>query len=205
MDGVVCNSIPFHKQAWKEFMSAHNIKYSEEFFDTHVNGQTNDEIFVLLFGHNISKTKRQRLIEEKEKIFRKLYKPHIKPLSGLIEFLKEQTKNKIKIALATAGPEKNVKLILTKTKTKKYFNAIVDDKGVKKGKPDPEIFLKAAKKLKTKPADCIVFEDAISGVEAGKRAGMKVIGILTNYSKKQLHKADAFAKDFTNINKIINF
>ncbi|MFZ2190477.1 MAG: HAD family phosphatase [Candidatus Magasanikiibacteriota bacterium] len=204
MDGVVCDSIPFHKQAWKEFMSRHGIKYSEKFFDKHINGQTNDEIFARLFKHNLNNAEKQKLIEQKETIYRRLYKPHIKPLPGLIKFLKEQTKNKVKIALATAGPEKNVNFVLTKTKTKKYFTAIVDDKGVKKGKPDPEIFLKAAKKLKTKPTDCIVFEDAITGVEAGKRAGMKVVGILTNYSKKQLCKADAFAKDFTNINKIIN-
>lgn len=204
MDGVVCDNIPYHKKAWKKFLRHYGFSYSDKFFDAHINGQTNGEILTRLFGKKITTAEIKRYINEKEKFYRQLYAPHVKPLPGLIDFLKLLKKDKHKIALATSAPEENVKFILKKTRTKKYFSVIVDANDVKHGKPHPEIFLKAAKKLHTGPADCLIFEDSILGVEAGKRAGMMVVGILTSNSKKELHLADEFAKNFTKI-KIINF
>jgi len=197
MDGVVCNNIPYHKKAWAQFMQAHGFKFSDTYFDQHINGETNEEIFQQLFKRKLKPTEIKNFIHEKESAYRKIYTPHIKPLSGLLKLLKQLSKNKCKIALATSAPEENVKFVLSKTKTKKYFKTIVDSKNIKNGKPHPEVFLKAAKKLHTKPENCVVFEDSILGVEAGKRAGMKVVGILTSYSKKQLHLADEFTADFT--------
>jgi beta-phosphoglucomutase family hydrolase len=199
MDGVICHNIPYHKKAWAKFMTNHGFKFTNKFFDTHINGQTNEEILNRIFGKKLTVIKTKKFVEEKESIYRKIYTPHIKPLPGLLDFLKHLTKIKAKIALATSGPEENVKFTLGKTKTQKYFKVIVDSRDIKNGKPHPEVFLKAAKKLKTQPKNCLVFEDSILGVEAGKRADMQVIGILTSYSKKQLHLADGFAKDFTKI------
>ncbi len=199
MDGVVCNNIPFHKKAWIKFMKHYGFIYSKKFFDTQINGKTNKEILTKLFGKNISREKINKYASEKEKFYRQIYSPDIKPLPGLITFLKKLKKQKHQIALATSAPAENVKFVLEKTKTKKYFSKIVDAKNLKHGKPHPEIFLKTAKKLNTKPANCVVFEDSMLGVKAGKRAGMKVIGILSTCSKKELHLADKFAKNFVKI------
>ena len=105
----------------------------------------------------------------------------------------------IKIALATSAPSVNVKFTLAKTGLRKYFKIIIDAKGVKRGKPYPDIFLKAAKNLKTKPSRCIIFEDTFHGIEAAKRAGMKVIAVATSHSAKEISHADLVIKDFSQI------
>lgn len=204
MDGVIVDNIPYHKKAWASFMQKYGFKYSDKFFDTHINGQTNEEILTRLFGKKITLPEIKKYINEKETIYRKIYEPHIEPLPGLLDLLKKLKRENYKIALATSGPEENVNFVLKKTKTKKYFAVIVDAKDIKNGKPHPEIFLKVAKKLRTDPIDCIVFEDSILGVKAAKNAGMKVIGILTSYSTKQLHLANKFTKNFINMEKLIN-
>jgi len=196
MDGVVVDNIPYHKKAWNKFMTKHGFKYSDKYFDTYINGETNEEILTKLFGKKISKSEIEKYINIKENFYRKTYSPHIKPLPGLLKFLKKLKTENIPIALATAAPQENVDFVLKKTKTKKYFSVVVDSKDVKNGKPHPEIFLKASKKLHTKPDNCIVFEDSILGVKAGKRAKMKVIGVLTSNTKKELHQADNFINDF---------
>ena len=96
MDGVICHNIPYHKQAWAKFMRAHDFVYSDKFFDAHINGQTNEEILKQLFGKKITDAKTKKYINKKERFYRKIYTPYIKPLPGLITFLEELTKNKIK-------------------------------------------------------------------------------------------------------------
>lgn len=196
MDGVVVDNIPYHKQAWKKFMTKYGFVYSNKYFDKYINGQTGKEILTKLFGENISATEIKKYINIKQDLYYKSYLPHIKPLPGLLKFLKKLQTNNIPIALATAASQENMDFVLKKTKTKKYFSIVVNANDVKNGKPHPEIFLKAAKKLHTKPVDCVVFEDSILGVKAGKRAKMKVIGVLTSNTKQELHRADRFIKDF---------
>jgi len=106
-------------------------------------------------------------------------------LPGAREFLELVRKAGIKTALGSAS--KNSGIILEKTNLTPYFDAIIDGNHVTKAKPDPEVFLKGAEALQTQPADCVVFEDAIAGVEAALAGGMKVVGI---GSKEILNKAD---------------
>ncbi|HYV33635.1 MAG TPA: HAD family phosphatase, partial [Candidatus Limnocylindria bacterium] len=82
---------------------------------------------------------------------------------------------------------------------RKYFHYIIDASGVKRGKPSPDIFLKAARNLKVKPSDCIIFEDTFHGIEAAKRAGMKVVALATSHPAKEIRHADLVIKDFTKI------
>lgn len=103
------------------------------------------------------------------------------------------------MALATSAPPKNVALVFKKTKLKKYFKFVIDATGVKHGKPAPDIFLKAAKKLGAKPQNCVVFEDALNGVTAARRAKMKLVAVTTTYTKNQLAPANWFIKDFSKI------
>src|SRR5690606_3707834 len=106
-------------------------------------------------------------------------------LPGSREFLEELKAAEIKIALGSAS--KNAKIILEKTNITQFFDAIVDGNMVHASKPDPEVFLMGAKLLATHPKECVVFEDAISGVEAAIAGGMKVIGV---GEKEVLQKAD---------------
>jgi beta-phosphoglucomutase len=91
------------------------------------------------------------------------------------------------LAIATTAPKKNWEFVLKALDIKEnIFSAILGDEDIKKGKPDPEIYLKTAKKLKVRPKECLVFEDSPVGVEAAKNAGMTVIGMLTKHTKEEL-------------------
>ncbi|KKK55189.1 hypothetical protein LCGC14_3077100, partial [marine sediment metagenome] len=103
-----------------------------------------------------------------------------------------------KVPLALGSASKNAKPILEKVDLLPYFKVIVDGTNVTKAKPDPEVFLIAAQKLNAKPENCIVFEDAVAGIEAAKAAGMTSIGI---GDSKTLTNADYVFKDFTEISK----
>jgi HAD superfamily hydrolase (TIGR01509 family) len=123
----------------------------------------------------------------------------IQPLKGLIDFLDKMDKAGIPRAIATSAPRANVDFTLEKTGTGKYFETILDDSFVTEGKPDPQIYLKSAAALGLQPGDCIVFEDSLSGVKAGKRAGCKVIGVTTTHSKAELAETDLTIDNFEGV------
>jgi len=200
MDGVIVKSIPFHVKAWVSFGKKHGFKITRKMFLHHFSGRVNNEILKYLFKRNLTKKELGKFISEKESLYRKIYKSYVKPVRGLIQFLEELKSNKIKIALATAAPPENVTFILKHTRTEKYFKKVVNASHVKLGKPNPEIYLKSAFKIKTNPQDCIVFEDALNGIEAAKRAKMKVVGVATSHDRKEISHADLVIKDFTQIN-----
>src|SRR3546814_435023 len=106
-------------------------------------------------------------------------------LPGVEALLIELRRKGIGSALGSAS--KNAQLILGKTAVGDFFDVVVDGNMVSRSKPDPEVFLTGAEKLRVSPADCVVFEDAAAGVEAAKRAGMKTVGI---GHPNELHEAD---------------
>lgn len=199
MDGVMVDNNPYHKNAWKAFVQKHGFSLSETELKEHVYGKTNHDTLRHLFGADISNDEIQQYAEEKEEIYRSLYKDSIQPTKGFIEFLDLLHSQNIPVAVATSAPPKNVEFVLSAIGAKKYFNIIVDDTDVKKGKPDPEIYLATAKKLHMNPADCIVFEDSLSGVQAALNAGMKVIAITTTHTKEELSNANHVVDDFTEV------
>jgi beta-phosphoglucomutase len=106
---------------------------------------------------------------------------------------------KISRAIATSAPRANVDFTLAKTNTGRYFSTVLDDSDVTVGKPDPQIYLKSADILGYKPGRCIVFEDSLSGVKAGKRAGCMVVGLTTTHTRSELVEADLVVDDFVGL------
>jgi HAD superfamily hydrolase (TIGR01509 family) len=160
-------------------------------------GRANKDWIPNLFGE-IPEKLRQEYADEKEALFREIYHD-IKPLDGLVDFLKLLDESGIKRAIATSAPRANVDFTLTKTHITPYFNVILDEAFVSIGKPHPEIYLKSAAALGMAPADCIVIEDSISGVKAGKAAGCKVIGVTTTHSEEELAGIDMVIRDFVGL------
>jgi len=117
-------------------------------------------------------------------------------VKGLVNFLDLLEENNIPKAIGTSAPRANVDFSLGFTQLEKYFSVILDDTFVTEGKPNPEIYIKAAKALGLLNSQCIVIEDSLSGVMAGKRAGSKVIGITTTHTAEELHEADLVINDF---------
>lgn len=198
MDGVIVDSNPFHKISLKQFCKKYGQDLSEEQLKEKIYGRTNKDWLVNVFG-NLDAKQLKQYAEEKEQLFRDLYQNDVKPLDGLIDFLQQLDKHKIPRAIATSAPRANVDFTLAKTETEKYFPVILDDTFVTRGKPDPEIYLKAAAALKFAPENCIVFEDSLSGVEAGKNAGCKVIGLTTTHSSRELNRTDFNIDSFLGI------
>lgn len=196
MDGVIIDSNPVHKIALRQFCKKHGYDLTEEHLREKIYGRTNKDWIPNVFG-SIPKEQVAAYADEKEALFRELYRADITPLKGLMEFLEQAKKLGIPQAIATSAPRANVDFTLEHTGAGKYFQAILDEAFVNKGKPDPEIYLKTAAALGFDPRKCVVFEDSLSGVDAGKAAGCKVVGLTTTHTAEELSKTDLCMKDFT--------
>lgn len=195
MDGVIVHTNPYHKTAIREFCGAHNIQLNELMLQNKVYGRTNRDWLTNVFGE-IDQEILEAYAYEKEELFRKIYEPHVKPLEGLREFLELLVTNNVPRAIATSAPPENVDFILDKTGLRKFFPITLDDRMVTHGKPNPEIYLKAAKALGLPNNKCIVIEDSLSGVTAGRKAGSKVIGVTTTHTPEELNEASYLIPNF---------
>lgn len=190
MDGVIVDNHAYHLKAWLSFFDQHQIAMSEEEYKQKVNGRTMQEIIATLFDKDHSPEQIRRLGEEKEALYRDMYQRAIQPTPGLRQFLDVLDQNNIPRAVATSAPPANVQFTMKKTGLAAYFPVIVDDTMVSRGKPDPEVYLTAAQQLDMPPAGCIVFEDAMLGIQAGKNAGMKVVGLATTHAREELERTE---------------
>ncbi|MFQ3212507.1 MAG: beta-phosphoglucomutase [Marivirga sp.] len=196
MDGVIVDNISYHIKALKEFLKGFGKEIDDEYFQQHLNGRTMQEV-VLSLKPDASKEEVMRLTEEKEALYRSLYKPFLSPTLGLLPFLMAAKKNGIRMAVATSAVTSNATFTLEGLSIREFFDVVVDSTMVTKGKPDPEIYLMAAKELNVAPKDCLVFEDALAGIQSAKNAGMDVVGIASSLSIEQLPgELVASAKDF---------
>lgn len=198
MDGVIIDSNPFHKIALKQFCKKYGHDLSEEELRDKIYGRTNKDWIRNVFGE-LPAEKLKAYADEKEQLFRELYADDIKPLNGLLNFLDATLEAGISLAIGTSAPRANVDFTLSKTGTGKYFKTILDESFVQRGKPDPEIYLKCASAIGMPPERCVVFEDSISGVQAGLAAGCKVVGILTTHSAAELAGTGLQAPDFSDL------
>lgn len=199
MDGTMINNMEYHQKAWAEFLKRHGISFTTEEFKEKISGKKNDQIFSLVFGKELSSEEIKQYTEEKEDLYRELYKPEIKEVPGLNNTIQELEKRDIKLAIATTAPEKNRNFGLKSLQLTDKFPIILGDEHVSHGKPHPEIYLETAKQLGVLPSECLVFEDSPPGVGSGKNAGMMVVGILTSHTAEQLHEADYTIKNFTEL------
>lgn len=198
MDGVIVDSNPFHKIALKAFCNKYGHDLSEEELREKIYGRRNQDWLVKVFGP-LKPVKLSAYADEKEALFRKIYENDIKPVDGLREFLKKLDRLGASRAIATSAPRSNVDFTLRKTGIGGHFKTILDDSFVTQGKPHPEVYLKAAAALEFKPEDCIVFEDSIAGVESGKKAGCKVVGITTTHPPGELMRTDYIIDNFVGL------
>jgi len=195
MDGVIVDTNPYHKISLRQFCEKYGYHLNEEDLIHKIYGRTNNEWIRTIFGP-LPKERILELGEEKEAMFRAIYKDAINPLSGLINFLQGLEEKRIPKAIGTSAPRSNVDFILEHTRLTKYFTTILDQSDVEHGKPDPEIYLKVAKRLGFSPQQCVVFEDSLSGVESAQRAGARVVGVTTTHSAEELAHTNLVIPDF---------
>lgn len=201
MDGVLVDNLDVHKRAFRLFFSRYGVDKSIEEL-SRMFGKGNDDIMrELMPADVVGRVGLRELGYEKEAIYREIYAPTIAPTRGLTEFLSESRRRGLKCAVGSSGCMANVDFVLDGCGIRDSFEAVVAGDRVSRCKPDPEIYLTAAAALGLAPAECIVFEDAEAGIEAGKRAGMKVVALSTTFSADFLRDtaADLIVDDFTQV------
>lgn len=200
MDGVLIDSNPYHKKALVQFCLSHGYDLTEEELREKIYGRTNKDWITNLFNGRVTGEELKKYADEKEALFRRLYKGFVKPVKGLIAFLELLEEKNITRAIATSAPRANVDFTLQETHMGEFFTTILDDSYVNKGKPDPEIYLKTAAAINYKPGHCVVIEDSLSGVSSARAAGTKVIGITTTHTREELSDTDLIIDNFTELN-----
>lgn len=179
LDGVIVDTAIYHYQAWKQMANDLGFDISEE-FNEKLKGVSRMESLDIILAHGgieLSEEKKLLLAAQKNENYLNLVST-MSPadiLPGVSDFFVQVKKENIKTALGSVS--KNAKLILERIGMLHDFDAIIDGTKIAKGKPDPEVFLKGAQELGVSPSDCLVFEDAVAGVEAAKNGGMKAVGI----------------------------
>ncbi len=199
MDGVLVDNFAWHLLAWETFCKRHKKYISADEFRDHVFGGNNPDHLRYIFGNDLSNELITRYSLEKEDIYRGLYAGKVTPVKGLIPFIKDLKKRKVPLAIATSAERSNVDFVLSAIGCTGFFDVIADASMISKGKPDPEVFLKAAALSGTNPEKCVVFEDSLKGIEAGLRARMKVVGVATTHYYAELTEAHRVIADFTEI------
>lgn len=150
----------------------------------------NDKVISELLGWTTDRAKIQLLSDRKEQMFREsIRQQRLEPLPGVRSFLEQLQAASIPCAVASSTPRENISCVLGLLGLEGFFQAIVCAEDVTHGKPNPEVFLLAAQKLKMQPERCVVFEDAHVGIEAALRAGSKVVGVATTHPAQSLQDA----------------
>jgi tRNA threonylcarbamoyl adenosine modification protein YeaZ len=189
VDGVIIDSAELHFRSWREALSKRGIDMSREQFEEGF-GRRNDDIIAQVANRVVSPELAAAINREKEEAYRQMVAGNARFFPGVMELMRSLKESGFKQAVASSAPPENLGLIVKEMKLEPFIEATVDASMVTKGKPDPEVFLKAAAKLGLTPKDCLVIEDAVAGVEAAKSAGMAVIAVSNTHPKEKLAAAD---------------
>lgn len=199
MDGVIVDSEPMHIEAEKQTLLEYGVNITTEELRSYTGTTAEFEFNDLIRKYKLNTTT-DSLFREKERILFRLLEGKTQPTKGVLDLIRNLKKHGIKLGIATSGHRKLAHYYLDKLGIEQLFDTVVCSEDITRSKPDPEIFLKAAKKLGVDPAECIVIEDSKLGIEAATKAGMKHIGYSNpNSGSQDLSKADYVISDFTKL------
>ena len=203
MDGTMINNMSYHLTAWEQMMHELNHPLRGKPLFSQLYG-SNKGVIERIFGDGHFDTAAiQQLSDRKEEIYRNLYHPHIQLMPGLAAFLEQQYQRGTPMALGTASNRPNIDFTMETLGIRHYFKTIVSADDVAKGKPDPEVYLKAAAQMGIVPGECLVFEDVPKGVEAAANAGMKAIVVTSTHSPEEFlayQNVITFIEDYNGFN-----
>jgi beta-phosphoglucomutase len=189
MDGVLVDSHPSHMTAWRKFLLLHGRQMTESDIELVRSGRKKEEILRCFLGE-LASDQLRACTQEKEALFQEEMGNTI-AIAGVQEVLCELGRAGVPMAVASCGGRQRVHRSLDLLQFTHYFRTIVTGDDVTRGKPDPEIYRKAAAQLRVRPADSLVFEDSVSGVLAAKAAGMTPVGIADSCRAQALLQAGA--------------
>jgi beta-phosphoglucomutase family hydrolase len=189
LDGVLVDTGEFHFQAWSQTLPEYAITSFTEAFFRATFGMNNAGVLSSLLGYEPPAERVAEIGGRKEELFRQAVRGRVQPLPGARAWVERLKSAGVRQAIASSAPQANIDTLVGELGLRPYFEAIVSGANLP-GKPDPAVFLKAARLIGVPPAHCVVVEDAVAGVEAARRAGMKCIAVTTTNPAPALGSAD---------------
>lgn len=179
LDDTMVNSHPLHERAWDGLLEPHGHTINSIPKDMQISfvGRRIHDIVGEIVDYLQLEVDREELYHQRIEVFLKIAEKELEPMPGLVASLKRFKKAGLKLAIASSGAKKYIHIVLQKFEIAQYFDVVITGDDVTKGKPHPETYLTAAKKLGLKPEACVVLEDATKGIESAKGAGCKCIAI----------------------------
>jgi HAD superfamily hydrolase (TIGR01509 family) len=186
LDGTLIDSMPHHHDAWVAWHARRGLAIDADAFFKATAGRSNDEILADMFPA-ASVQERLAMAHEKEALYREIAAPGLALIPGAQAFVERSLAAGLRLAVCTASTPENMQLAFARFPIDRWVETVVSPADGLRGKPHPDIFLEAARRLGLAPARCIVFEDAPLGIEGARRAGMGAVALTTTLP------AEAFA------------
>ena len=185
MDGVLVDNMQFHARSWVELFRDYGLEgLDTDRYLRETAGMKGLDVLRHFLDPDITPERAAHLTELKDFLYRIMYRKEIRPIDGLEHFLDNAESLHIKLGVGTGAGARNIDYTLGIPALNNRFKAVVGSHQVRRGKPHPDIFLRVAELLDTDPSRCIVFEDALPGIEAANAAGMKSIALATTNPAK---------------------
>ena len=192
VDGTLVDTAELHFQAWQEVCREQGRDFTRDDFAATF-GQRNPEIIRKLFGERFNPDEIAALGDRKEVLYRSAASKGVELLPGVRSLVEDLHRAGFVQAIGSSAPRANLELILRLTGIARFFAAVVSSEDTQRGKPDPQVFLLAAERLGIAPTRCVVFEDAVAGVQAARAGGMKCVAVrcVGHHSEDKLRQAGA--------------
>jgi beta-phosphoglucomutase len=190
LDGTLTDNMVWHVEAFGQFLTHHGLPGLTMAMRHRIDGKRNSEIFPILFDRELTADEIRAFSDEKEHAYRELSRANLQPLAGAVTLLERLAVRGIGVAVATSAPEKNVAHTLAAIGLSDRIGIVTRSDAVPRGKPFPDVFLRAAQELGVSPETCLAFEDAPMGVAAARAAGMRCVAITSTFSAETLAASD---------------
>jgi beta-phosphoglucomutase family hydrolase len=187
LNGTMIDDMNYHITAWHKVLNDAGASITWQHMREECYGK-NEEIVERIFPGRFTDEDKHSMSLQKEKQYQLEYKPHLKLLPGLADFLKKAKQHEIGIAIGSAAIMNNIEFVLHNLSLQAFIDVIVSADDVSLSKPDPETYLSCAEKLQADSEDCIVFEDSTKGVESALRGGMKCVALTTLHAQHEFDK-----------------
>ncbi len=195
MDGTIIDTKASHFSTWEAVLKKHGIRLDPDVFAANF-GRNTRSILPIFLGFHPDPELMEQLIEEKAVLFREEAPLVSSLIPGVVDWLSTAKARGISQAIASSGPLENIETMMSSFGLTEYFDRFVSGADLP-AKPEPDVFLAAARELQRKPDECLVIEDSLPGVKAAVNAGMKCLAVTTTNPREMLTIADMAIDDFT--------
>ncbi len=200
MDGVLVDSPKYNKIAFQRVMAEHGIMIPDDYHKRHLGVSFRDTVADVEKTHGVKLPPLMSLSQKATAMQIEFLKADLKPNPLLKHFLKDIKKSGLKLAVGTASMRYRAEKFLELLGILNELDVLVTSDEVQNHKPSPDIYLETARQLKCKPSECVVIEDALSGIAAAKAAGMKVVGLVTQFhTATELKNTDLVVESLTEL------